>query len=218
MCKYQGLRITLVVLNVLIMLCGSALIGFGGYGLYVLPNYSQGDDYGMQGLLIGFTAIGCIMLVTSLFGIGCAFTRNACIIMMYIIILSLVVIGQTVCGFVATSRRPDIYNRIPTSLEKYVASYYSNTAYQNIVDNIQKDYTCCGVNGPSDYATGRIPTSCSRGNQLVNRGCKEIVINRTWSYMMGLFISSFVFLVVEVVAVLIAFLMMNAMDKEITSI
>ncbi|KAA0185205.1 hypothetical protein FBUS_02611 [Fasciolopsis buskii] len=218
MCHYRGLQITLVVLNVLILLCGIFLAAFGGYGLFLIPKYSQGDDYHLRGLLVGFTVIGCLMFAISLFGIICAFTRNACLIMMYIIILSILVIGQTVCGFVATSRRSHIFNQIPLSLEKYVNGYYNTPEYENIVNSIQQDYRCCGLNGPSDYTSGKIPASCYRGGQLESKGCKTVLVNTTWSYMTGLFATAFAFLVVEVVAVLIAFLMMNAMDKEITTI
>ncbi|VDP66537.1 unnamed protein product [Echinostoma caproni] len=139
----------------------------GGVGIYYQPRYSKVDDYRLNGLLIGFTVIGCVLFVTAVFGMISAFVTNVCILLLYVIVLILVIIAQAVCGFVATAYRSNGENHIIPSIRKYVTNYNTDPEYRQIMDNIQTDYGCCGAYGPTDYKDTRIPESCYKDGTLL---------------------------------------------------
>ncbi|CAJ0558049.1 unnamed protein product, partial [Mesorhabditis spiculigera] len=86
-----------------------------------------------------------------------------------------------------------------------VANYQSNSVIRDTLDNIQRQMSCCGATGCSDYQS--IPQSCTTcfsGNNYAVRGCAYALFDTFTSNMVIVLVIAIAILVVEFIALVFA--------------
>lgn len=100
--------------------------------------------------------IGVIMLFVSLFGCIGALKESTCLVNIFAIILSLVLVLEISAAIAAYSLRAKVSDMLDTKLRETLPSYYSNPEVTDGFDFIQSRLNCCGVDSYLDW--GEVPT------------------------------------------------------------
>jgi CD63 antigen len=157
----------LFLFNFLIVVCGIVLIAIGAI---ILVNENKGiesfTDFSVGGFAI---AVGVIIFLIAFFGCCGAIKENSCLLTSYAVILIVLLILQIVLGalaFVAIKNDDgELDKQVNTVVNKVFEDYVkdnTNEDKKKVIDEIQKDFECCGVNGPRDWDTAGldVPDSC----------------------------------------------------------
>ena len=156
-------------------------------------DFYQTTDYVSGGnLLITAGIFGIIIASVGAVGaIPCLFDRQdnlnlwigLIVLILYIVVLVAIFIFEISAGIWALSKSDTIAEYLQRELTEDIKINYGigNQAYTSSVDAVQETFSCCGINGPSDwadsawrmqgnnYSLNRIPSSC----------CGEIMPNVT---------------------------------------
>jgi len=190
-CGIEFMRGVLLLLNILFVLFGLTLIGFGIYVkvdnnfeqiLGKLADVSQLEGQAIRSLAWIMIAAGGITLLISLFGCVGALWHNRCLLYMYALILGILLIlelGGFITAFAYKSKVRETY-------DKGLATLFSDamdkgqTGVIAAFDTLQKQMHCCGANDSEDYIKHNhtLPDSCydKKGN-VYEKGCAQAVID-----------------------------------------
>ena len=99
--------------------------------------------------------------------------------------------GTALTALAANMEAEHAPDTVLLAMQRHMSSYGTYPAIAREVDNMQKDYGCCGAQSPAiyekarDHITGEVPESCciNQGSpcdtldvdQLYQRGCAELV-------------------------------------------
>ena len=100
-------------------------------------------------------------------------------------------IGTALTALAANMEAEHAPDTVLLSMQRHMGTYGTDPAIAQEIDEVQRDYACCGAQGPAiyettrDHITGEVPESCcsNQGHpcntldieQLHQRGCAEIV-------------------------------------------
>ncbi|KAK0174452.1 hypothetical protein PV327_010219 [Microctonus hyperodae] len=179
--------------NLLFSLCGLALLIFGAI-MHVNFKDSSGIDTIYSFLAIGIIIIGGITFIIALFGCIVAIWENRSMIItfgIFVWIILVIQIALSVYLFVVLNKAN--HTDIEYEYKKIFDNYWENRHSQVVVDLIQTDLHCCGVDGPDDYnvmsnTTEKYPWSCCEfrkyskfefceSNEVHHVGCRNFVYN-----------------------------------------
>nr|CDS28090.1 tetraspanin [Hymenolepis microstoma] len=170
-----------VIFNSIFFLCGLTLIGFASYLLYSLHSTFPDIKLHEYGFVIAFLVFGIIVCVLSFLGCCGAATGNVCMLTTYAILIAVIFILDIVAiilGFIYKDRIPTLTRSILTSeLEKFKNG--SGLA----MEAIESVFSCCGVDGPSDYGT-----NISQNCESFSEGCDAKIQDYIIRYSVILFI------------------------------
>ncbi|KAJ3642823.1 hypothetical protein Zmor_025576 [Zophobas morio] len=168
----------LFLFNFLIVVCGIALIAVGAI---ILVNENKGLDSFTDFSVGGFAiAVGVIIFLIAFFGCCGAIKQNSCMLTTYAVILIVLFILQIVLGalaFVAIRNDDEELDKAVLKVVQEVFDDYKSTPTndkEKIIDEIQQDFECCGVNGTAYWGTDLLDScyeGASKGNTLYTVGC-----------------------------------------------
>ncbi|CAH1374753.1 hypothetical protein MTP99_016074 [Tenebrio molitor] len=205
--------------NFLIVVCGIVLIAIGAI---ILVNENKGiesfTDFSVGGFAI---AVGVIIFLIAFFGCCGAIKENSCLLTSYAVILIVLLILQIVLGalaFVAIKNDDGELNKqVTTAVKKVFDDYVKDTTNEDkrkVVDEIQKDFECCGVNSPAYWdSTGvNTPDSCYEDGDRSKKftvGCADKFIDVITSNIKVIGGVAIGFAVVELVGAIFACMVRN---------
>ncbi|CAF0958884.1 unnamed protein product [Rotaria sordida] len=196
-CGVQISRIVLLVLNILFILFGFALLGFGIY-LKVSKKFDVALSDHISAQIIGGDAIevvGIILIITGIFTVilsvfGClgALFKNRLFLYLYAIILSILMILELAAFITTMSSRVRVRNSYESGLWKVFSNAYDSHQQDLIksVEDLELEFKCCGVTDDSDYkkVNYTVPASCHEdqlfSKPIFEKGCADAIIDWIW--------------------------------------
>ncbi|XP_026501429.1 CD63 antigen-like [Vanessa tameamea] len=103
--------------------------------------------------------IGVIMLFVSLFGCIGALKESTCLVNIFAVILSLVLVLEISAAIAAYTLRSQVADMLDENLRETLPSYYNKPEVTDAFDFIQSRLNCCGVDSYLDW--GEVPTDKS---------------------------------------------------------
>ncbi|XP_052756163.1 CD63 antigen-like [Galleria mellonella] len=154
--KYMLLCITaiFVLTSALIISVGTTI-----YAIYHDVSFFLDDHFFSPAMFV--IVIGIIMLFVSLFGCIGALKESTCLVNIFAVILSIVLILELAAAIAAYSLRAQISEMLHDKLTLTMPFYYNNIEVQDSFDFIQSRMNCCGVNSYLDWGEVEPPTGVS---------------------------------------------------------
>ncbi|XP_046965000.1 CD63 antigen-like [Vanessa cardui] len=103
--------------------------------------------------------IGVIMLFVSLFGCIGALKESTCLVNIFAVILSLVLVLEISAAIAAYTLRSQVADMLDENLRETLPLYYNKPEVTDAFDFIQSRLNCCGVDSYLDW--GEVPTETS---------------------------------------------------------
>uniref|UniRef100_UPI0037E96328 CD63 antigen n=1 Tax=Semicossyphus pulcher TaxID=241346 RepID=UPI0037E96328 len=158
-------KFLLFFFNFVFWLCGLALIVVGILVQMALHKTLMIKDASASGAPIVVIAVGVVIFFIAFFGCCGAWKENYCMVTMFAVLLSLVIIVQIAAAIAGYVYRKKISAVVQDSLVDMISKYNSTEQFKKTVDKLQEDLKCCGVNSSSDWkgfkADGKsVPDSC----------------------------------------------------------
>lgn len=185
---------------IIVGVCGIIESVFAGYFIYQLYEYSPLTPNNVCAAAITLLAMG---LVACMVG-WCAWQfldfSNTGQVTIFSVALIILTIVNTTAGIWALIRHEQV-DLLPTVHLEHVFGL-AVSDQKSVWDRMQSKLRCCGINGPADYHShNAIPWSCCDSSELLNssdakgvcttmyaRGCQHVVINRTRSILLHIFL------------------------------
>ncbi|XP_055686892.1 23 kDa integral membrane protein-like isoform X1 [Lutzomyia longipalpis] len=158
-CGMSIVKYVLFIFNLLCALCGIALLTIGIIVLLTASDLEKlFGDYNAIAAPIVLIILGSIIFVIAFFGCCGAIRESHCLTMTYATFMFILVIGQIVIAAVTFAFAGDISNAMTTTFERIFNEQHVDVN-RELVDTVQINLACCGVDGPINWA-GSPPPSC----------------------------------------------------------
>ncbi|KAI2649612.1 CD63 antigen [Labeo rohita] len=215
--------------NFIFWLCGLALIVVG-----VLVKVSINATAilkGHTGSSLVVIVVGVIIFFIAFFGCCGAWKENQCMITMFAVFLSLIVIieiGAAITGYVLRTKLTDLLSK---GLDSLVAGY-NETDNKEALDTIQKHFKCCGVNSSEDWSNSKavpaksVPDTCCKnitkdcgvgaikdGNKIYTDGCLPIMNKDLRENIMWIAVAALVIAFVQITGIVLSCILMRAIHS-----
>ncbi|KAJ0036275.1 hypothetical protein NQD34_004952 [Periophthalmus magnuspinnatus] len=214
--------------NFIFWLCGLALIVIGVLVQISLHNTLMIKDASGSGAPILLIALGVIVFLISFFGCCGAWKENFCMITMFALLMSLIIIAEiavTIVGYIYRGKVTDV---VKDSLADMISNYNtSSPEFRDTVDKLQHDLKCCGVNSSADWRGfspegNTVPDSCcitvtqgcgegtmSDASKVYQKGCQEAVEAILQENVKWIIVAALVIAVLQILGVVFACLLMR---------
>ncbi|XP_077074639.1 CD63 antigen [Siphateles boraxobius] len=210
--------------NFIFWLCGLALIVLGTLVRISFSNMAIIKDYSGSPLVL--IIVGVVIFFIAFFGCCGAWKENHCMVTMFAVLLSLIVIteiGTAIAGYVYREKLPGFLDK---SFKSMIAGY-NKTEDRDSLDALQKQLKCCGGNSSDDWvnfsSTNSVPDSCCKnftkgcgigamhdGKKIYTEGCKpkleKIVKENILWFAVGALVVAFV----QITGIVLACILMQA--------
>ncbi|XP_029155455.1 leukocyte surface antigen CD53-like [Nylanderia fulva] len=194
-------RYCLIAGAILLGISGVIVSIFASYFIYQLHEYGSLTPNNVCGSPATLLAMGIVTC-----GIGWIIWQflnfsNRSQVIIFAIVLSIIALVEIVVGIWALVRHEQV-EILPSSRHDEIFAL-AITDEKSTWDHMQSTLQCCGIDGPSDYrGTEAIPWSCCNTTNLANdnsieggvcttiykRGCQHVVLNRTKSILLHIFL------------------------------
>ena len=197
-CGVRCTRAILVALNVLFLLIGLSVMGMGIY-IKTSKSYSAiSEIYGisealggeaMQWIGVGMIAAGLLTACLAIFGCLGAVMNSRCCLYIYSIFLLLIIVFEFAAVIVILVFRNNLWQTYHSGFQEVFHHAYSRnqTDTIKIIEDLEREFQCCGVDGASDYRKNGypIPTSCLPHQSTMyhpySLGCAKAVVTWIWN-------------------------------------
>ncbi|XP_046744560.1 CD63 antigen-like isoform X1 [Diprion similis] len=166
-CGISCIKYLLFIFNFVFVLVGLLLLGLGVWIHLELDDYQKISE-SVGAPAIGLIILGSIVFVIAFFGCCGTIRENHCMVVTFAVFLLAILIIQIAIGVWAFLIYKDVgtdewKSNITTAYKDIFAKYWSSDDDRAIVDVVQTQLNCCGVNSAADYSSssnGTIPWSC----------------------------------------------------------
>jgi len=166
-------NIVLMVINSITVLVGVLVIVCGVMGICKqgkLDDYTGGVD--IEFICYGVLVTGVVILIVGLIGWYAGFSGNLTIAKTYVVLIIIITLLQLAFCVVEYLKR----GSISMEVEGYMNETFNGTVYtdlppmqQDVVDLIQTNLECCGLESFNDW-TGPLPASCCSNSTMNANG------------------------------------------------
>ncbi|XP_013395491.1 tetraspanin-14 [Lingula anatina] len=180
--------------NVLFWLVGGTLSGTSLWAISfkVAEKVAIATELNMDPFLVPLI-VGAFMFTISFFGCVGSLRENECMLKMFAYSLAIILVLEAVLSFVLVFYKDAISEHVEKSLCIGVKQYMDDPDWSLILDSVQKDLQCCGVNGFADWEINEyfnctspgifacsVPHSCCRAQttELPNYLCGVMTKNK----------------------------------------
>ncbi|XP_063922102.1 CD63 antigen-like [Zophobas morio] len=154
--KYS--RYVLIIFNFLFVLTGVIILSVGAtvkayyheYNRFLDDKYIYASD-----LLI---VIGVIIFIISFFGCCGALKENACMTLTFSTLLIVIFVLEVMVGIGGLVLKHKTDELIENALNETMKEYTNNTEVNELWDNVQRNFNCCGIHNYTDWEKPSSPT------------------------------------------------------------
>ncbi|XP_067301925.1 CD63 antigen [Pseudorasbora parva] len=211
--------------NFIFWLCGLALIVLG---IMVHQSFlNTAIIKGYTGSPVVLIIVGVIIFFIAFFGCCGAWKENQCMVSMFAVILSIIVIveiGTAITGYVFRGKIPGFLDE----RFKSMIAGYNNTENRDTLDAIQKQFKCCGGNSSDDWLNfsstkTSVPDSCCKNitnncgvgaihnsEKIYIDGCQPILNQFLKKNLLWIAVGALVIAFVQISGIVLACILMRA--------
>ncbi|CAL4062922.1 unnamed protein product [Meganyctiphanes norvegica] len=172
-----------------ILFCITNLLLFAGAISMVIAMVAimvQGKEYidlmgNNSSWIIACTVVGIAIIMVFISCLGClgAFGQNTCLLKMYIVMISVLMVILVAGGICAWVYKADAIATVEESMQEKMKTYQPGLAEADdgtrVWDVIQETYQCCGINSHLDWS--EFHTSYSNAHKRTPDSCKEASVD-----------------------------------------
>lgn len=215
-CGYNCLRVLLIIMNVVVSLCGIALIVVGSIAVANFNKYESGDDAYLKAFVIFIVAFGCFMTLIGIFGFCGACKKSVYCLTLYIIFLSIFILAGLAAGIAGFVLKDKVKNYVDQSIIQAFGKY-GDPNYKKLIDAIQKDLHCCGPYG-NWTESQPVPDSCkSPEGTLYTEGCVDNVRQFFQKNILIVAVCVFCFALLQILGIVFAVCVCQAIKRGETA-
>lgn len=173
-CRYTTLRIILIVFSIIFWLAGATLLGIGIWFLVdtnsvSLLNVAISDDALLRAAAIIIVVVGSVMIVIGFLGCCGSCCENATCLFIFASVLVILVMGQVATGILVGIYYDPLVNSVSEMMNETLKNHYfgswASTPETVAWDQLQVEFSCCGVAGPSDWVGSWWHTNLTNGTE-----------------------------------------------------
>lgn len=148
------LKVFLIVVNSLFLLLGAAVLIVGVY-LFISPDVGllpkvEAGLKTLQSIRVTLVCCGCIILVVCLFGCVGSCKESSCLLTLYTVLISGVLIANIAIAVLAFLFKDEVKTFIKEPVKDAMLRFYGNDSdFTNGIDDIQRRFRCCDWHGPN---------------------------------------------------------------------
>uniref|UniRef100_A0A3Q3XHS9 Tetraspanin n=1 Tax=Mola mola TaxID=94237 RepID=A0A3Q3XHS9_MOLML len=221
-------KFLLFFFNFIFWLCGLALIVVGVLVQVALHKSFMINDASASAIPIVLIGVGVVVFFIAFFGCCGAWKENYCMVTMFAILLTLVIIVEIAAAIVGYIYRNKVSVVVQDNLTDMISKYKNGTGeFKDTVDKLQIDMKCCGVNNSSDWrylAPGgnTVPDSCclnitrSCGNGTMTdptivyqKGCHDAVVQFLQKNIQWVIVAALVIAFLQIMGIVFACVLMR---------
>ncbi|XP_026224180.1 CD63 antigen [Anabas testudineus] len=158
--------------NFIFWLCGLALVVVGILAQVKLNSTLMIRDASSSGVPILLIAVGVVIFFIAFFGCCGAWKENYCMVTMFAVLLSLIIIVEIAAAITGYVFRNKISSIVQDSLTDMISNYNTSSEFHEAMDELQKNLKCCGMNSSADWRNFK-----SDGNSVPDSCCVNITTN-----------------------------------------
>ncbi|EFN60284.1 Tetraspanin-3 [Camponotus floridanus] len=210
-------RYCLIAGAILLGISGAVVSIFAGYFIYQLHEYASLTPDNVCGSAATLLAMGVITCGIGWFVWQFLNFSNRGQVIIFAVTLTTITLIETSVGIWALVRHEQV-DALPSTQHDEIFAL-AITDEKSTWNHMQSTLQCCGIDGPSDYrGTDAIPWSCCNTTNLANdtegicttlykRGCQLVVLNRTKSILLHVFLLALCSVLLQVHNLEIPFIM-----------
>ncbi|XP_072512478.1 CD63 antigen [Salminus brasiliensis] len=172
-------KFLLFFFNFVFWLCGLALIVLGVLAQVALHNTPVIKGASGSAAPLVLIIVGVVIFFIAFFGCCGAWKENYCMVTMFAILLSLIIIIEIATAIAAYVFRDKLSGLVDAGLRDMIQQYNNaSKEYKQGLDKIQEDLKCCGALNSTDWVKYQpdgisVPDSCCK-NVTLNCGLKAM--------------------------------------------
>ena len=213
------IRIFLIALNIIFLLCGLALLGLGFYivangkfnAIFALHNIVQalGNSF-MNRIATGLIVLGICVIGLAVFGCFGSIYKKRVFLYIYASILTAIILAEFSLVIVILKSHGEISETYHDGFKLYFTNAYAFNQTQNIavIEQIEREFQCCGVDSPVDYDMIDLepPIDCytneNSTSDIFITGCSEALTIWIWNNLPSFFALAASMLLIEIVGII----------------
>ncbi|XP_023690771.1 CD63 antigen [Paramormyrops kingsleyae] len=220
-------KFLLFFFNFIFWLCGLAVIVVGILVQLTINNTIVMKNASGSAAPIVLIVVGFVIFFVSFFGCCGAWKENHCMVTMFAVFLSIIVlaeIGIAIAGYVFRGKLNGIVN---DQLKDLISKYNSSKEIQETMNSLQKNLKCCGLNSSSDWKMYQqdgksVPDSCCKnqttgcgkgnmldGNKVYQEGCQPTLETLLETNMKWVIVGALVIAVIQIMGIVFACMLMK---------
>jgi len=176
-CCESMVKYLMLLVNLVFALAGAFLIGVGAYIQIAAKDYLEFLSNNYLNTPIFIIIVGVAIFVVAFFGCCGAWQESSCMIYVYAVLISLLLICEIGAGIAAFVLKGDL-KAVMEEKSKEGLQNYGNEGNEGVTkawDSVQHELKCCGVTNSSDWLAsnyGKVPDSCCPKIEAGGDGCK----------------------------------------------
>ncbi|OQV18547.1 putative CD63 antigen [Hypsibius exemplaris] len=177
MAEHVVLKLLIYLFNLILLLCGLALVVLGSFVQIRYKDYLNSLDGQVFIAPILLIAAGVIMVLVAAFGCFGTCKRLSWTLIVFAILLAIVFLLEIAGCIAAYHERGTVQQLIEKRMNDSmigIARHNASAAHDQMMwDKLQRELGCCGVTAYKDWmtATGVVPNSCCKNETI---GCSSI--------------------------------------------
>nr|CDS25966.1 tetraspanin [Hymenolepis microstoma] len=189
---HRCLRCAVDIFNAITFIGGGIIIAFG---IYLIVEVNRLGAYQSTALAAVILIFGILIFLAAFLGFFGAHKNNTCLLTAFCVIISFLIVAQIIVASLVL-------------VSQSVVSYQLLHIFLSYIDDLQKEYECCGGTGPSDW-NGKIPESCC-ANGMPNcsspyrTGCAKALFSFIKPVFLGVALSIFANSLIQLCSVICA--------------
>lgn len=177
---YALVKYLLVFVNLIFWLAGVVVLGLSIWMLTDATFYlsvTQHTSHYNTGLGL-LLAAGFLMFIVGFFGCCGAFRESTCLLVTFFWFLLIILVAEVAAAAWAYTNKDVLVERLRENVKYTVKEeYYVVQSRTVTIDTIQREFHCCGAEGPADWKHSKYDQQSSKGDGILSLAASAVGVN-----------------------------------------